>query len=37
MRKLLILVMILFSTSLFASKIAWAKDFQSGIEQAKEQ
>jgi thioredoxin-related protein len=31
----LLLVMVLLSTSLFASKIVWAKDFQSGISKAK--
>lgn len=37
MRKLFILLMLLFASSLFASKIEWAKDFQSGLVQAKEQ
>ena len=35
MRNLLILVMVLFTTSLAASQIHWAKDYKSGIEQAK--
>ena len=36
MRKLLILVMVLFATSLAASGVKWAKDYESGIKQAKE-
>ena len=37
MRKLIILAMILFATSLAASGINWAKDYKSGMKQAKEQ
>ena len=34
MRKLLILLMVLFATSLSASGINWAKDYSTGIKQA---
>jgi len=38
MRRLLLILMILFATSLFATeKIAWAKDFKSGIKQARQE
>lgn len=38
MRKVLLLIAILLTTSLFATeKIAWAKDFKSGIEQATQE
>lgn len=37
MRKFLLLLMVLFASSLFASKVAWAKDYQSGMAQAKAQ
>jgi len=37
MRRLVILLMVLFATSLFASEVKWAKNFQSGIKSAKEQ
>ncbi|WP_297441444.1 DUF255 domain-containing protein [Sulfurimonas sp.] len=34
MRKILLIVSLLFTTSLMANEIHWAKDFKSGIEQA---
>jgi thioredoxin-related protein len=34
MRKFLIYVVLVFSTSLFASGINWAKDFNSGVKEA---
>ncbi|MBU1657951.1 thioredoxin family protein [bacterium] len=37
MRKLLIYLMFVMSTSVFASDVQWAKDFHAGIKQAKEQ
>jgi len=37
MGKLLVLGMLLFASSLFGSQIKWARDFQSGMAEAKQQ
>jgi thioredoxin-related protein len=37
MRKILLLIALLFATSLMAAEINWAKDFKSGIEEAAKQ
>lgn len=37
MRKIITLALLLFATTLFASEIKWAKDFDSGMAQAKKE
>ena len=37
MRKILIYMMLLFTTSVMATEVNWAKDYQSGIKMAKEE
>jgi len=37
MRKIITVALLLFATTLFASNIQWAKDFDSGIAQAKKE
>ena len=37
MRKILIYMVLFFATSLMAAEVNWAKDFESGLKQAKEQ